>query len=121
MFRSTFDSLQSSILLQAFCNVSITQIFYKRRSSMVCFIIITLRLYRGSAIEYILHLCYIVCLEFIVSRIFHTYGDVNIAGEGLHILINARHSWPLSSEGFLKCHTNCDTGLPFIMVIYENP
>ena len=88
---------------------------------MVCFIIITLRLYRGSAIEYILHLCYIVCLEFIVSRIFHTYGDVNIAGEGLHILTNARHSWPLSSEGFSKCHTNCDTGLPFIMVIYEDP
>ena len=42
------------------------QIFYKGRSSMVCFIIITLRHYRGSAIEYILHLCYIVCLEFIV-------------------------------------------------------
>ena len=37
------------------------------------------------------------------SRIFHSYGDVSIADEGLHI------SWPLSSEGSLACHIYCDT------------
>ena len=33
-----------------------------------------------------------------------------ITGEGLHISTNARHSWPLSSEGSLACHTYCDAG-----------
>ena len=33
------------------------------------------------------------------SRIFHSYGDVTIPGEGLQNLTYARHSWPLSSEG----------------------
>ena len=55
------------------------------------------------------------------SRIFHLYGDVTIAGEGLQILTYARHSWPLSSEGSLACHTYCDTGHPFIMVICQDP
>ena len=55
------------------------------------------------------------------SRIFHSHGDVTIAGEGLQILTYARHSWPLSSEGSLTCHTYCDTGLPFKMVISEDP
>ena len=55
------------------------------------------------------------------SRIFHSYGDVTIAREGLQILTNARHSWPLSSEGSLTCHTYCDTGLPFVMFISEDP
>ena len=55
------------------------------------------------------------------SRIFHSYGDVTIAGEGLQILTYARQSWPFSSEGSLTCHTHCDTGLPFIMVISEDP
>ena len=55
------------------------------------------------------------------SRIVHSYGDVTIAGEGLQILTYARHSWPLSSKGSLTCHTYCDTGLPFIMVISEDP
>ena len=50
-----------------------------------------------------------------------SYGDVSIAGEGLQILTYARHSWPLSSEGSLTCHTHCDTGLPFILVISEDP
>ena len=31
--------------------------------------------------------------------IFHSYGDVTIAGEELQIMNYARHSWPLSSEG----------------------
>ena len=55
------------------------------------------------------------------SRIFHSYGDVTIAGEGLQILIYARHSWPLSSEGSLACHIYCDTGHLFIIVISEDP
>ena len=55
------------------------------------------------------------------SRSFHSYGVVTIANEGLQILTYARHSWPLSSECSLKCHTFCDTGLPFKMVISENP
>ena len=56
------------------------------------------------------------------SRIFHSYGDITIASEGLQILTYARHSWPLSSEGSLACHTYCDTGhiIPFIMVISED-
>ena len=33
----------------------------------------------------------------------------------------ARHSWTLSSEGSLTCHTCCYTEHPFIMVIFEDP
>ena len=55
------------------------------------------------------------------SRIFHSYGDVTITGEELQILTYARHSWPLSSEDSLACHTHCDMGHPFIMVIAEDP
>ena len=40
---------------------------------------------------------------------------------GLHILTFARHSWLLSSEDSLACHTYCDMGHPFIMVISEDP
>ena len=36
------------------------------------------------------------------------------------ILTFARHSWPLSSEGYLACRTYCGTGKPFIMVISED-
>ena len=52
--------------------------------------------------------------------IFHSYGDVTFASEGLQILTYARHSWPLSSEGSLAWHTYCDTGHPFIMVIFKD-
>ena len=55
------------------------------------------------------------------SRIFHTYGDVTMTGEGLQILTYARHSWPLSSKGSLACHTYCDKGHSFRMVISEVP
>ena len=55
------------------------------------------------------------------SKIFHSYGDVTIAGEGLQIFTYVRHSWPLSSGGPLAFHTHCDTGHPFIMVISEDP
>ena len=63
-----------------------------------------------------------VCLGFLShSRIFHSCGDVTIVGEGLQSLTCARHSWPLSSEGSLACHTYCDTGHLFVMVISEDP
>ena len=43
-------------------------------------------------------------------RIFHSYGEVIINSEGLQMLTSARHSWSLSSEGSLGCHTYCDMG-----------
>ena len=33
---------------------------------------------------------------------------------------STRHSWPLSSESFLACHSYCDTRHPFFMVISED-
>ena len=36
------------------------------------------------------------------------------------MLTSARHSWPLSSEGSLVCHTFCDVGHLFIMVISKD-
>ena len=53
------------------------------------------------------------------SRIFHSYGDVVIAGEGLQILTCALQSWPLSSVGSLTCHI-CDTDHYLIMVIFDD-
>ena len=56
-----------------------------------------------------------VCLDFSShSRIFHSYGDVTIAGEGMHILTYALYSWPLSSECSLACHIHRETRHPFI-------
>ena len=55
------------------------------------------------------------------SKIFHSYGGITIAVEGLQILTYAQHLWPFSSEVSLTCYTHCDTGLPFIMVISEDP
>ena len=53
------------------------------------------------------------------SIIFHIYVDVTIAGEELQILTYAPHSWPLNSEVSLACHTPCDTGHMYIIVISE--
>ena len=39
------------------------------------------------------------------SRIFHSNGDVPITDERLQIFTYAQHSWLLSSEGSLACHT----------------
>ena len=69
--------------------------------------------------------CWVVCL-FVwgfssLSRIFHSFGDVTITDGGLQILTYSRHSWPLNSEGSLTCHTYCDIGQPFIMVISDDP
>ena len=61
----------------------------------------------------------LVCLGFIVPlENLYSYRDVTITGDGLQILTNPRHSWPLSREGSLTCHTYCH---PFIMVISEDP
>ena len=43
-------------------------------------------------------ICLFVCLFSSHSRIFHSYGDVTIDGEGLQILTFAPHLWPLSSK-----------------------
>ena len=53
------------------------------------------------------------------SRIFHSYGDVTITVEGLHILTFVRHLLPLSSEDATPTVTQ-GTHL-FIMVISEDP
>ena len=53
--------------------------------------------------------------------IFNLFKDVTTSGERLQILIYTWHSWPLSSEGSLTCHTYCYTGQPFIIVISEDP
>ena len=50
------------------------------------------------------------------SRIVHSYVYVIFAGEWLQILTYDRHSWPLSSDGSLACHTYCDTGHPFMVI-----
>ena len=55
------------------------------------------------------------------SIIFHSFGDVTIAGEGLQILTYARHLWPFSSESCLAYHIYCDTGNLFIINISEDP
>ena len=53
------------------------------------------------------------------SRTFHSCWDVTFAGEGLQTLTYTRHSWPLSSEGSLTCHTHC--GLSFITFYLRGP
>ena len=61
-----------------------------------------------------------ICLfgVFLLSREFFT----NIETSPLLVKgCNFWHSWPLSSEGSLACHTYCDTGHPFILVISEDP
>ena len=43
--------------------------------------------------------------------IYFFFGDVIIIGEGLKILTNALHSWPLTSQGSKLSPTYCDTGV----------
>ena len=50
----------------------------------------------------------IVCSGFSShSRIFHSFGNVTIACGRMQILTYPQHSWPLSSEDSLACHTYC--------------
>ena len=53
-------------------------------------------------------------------RIYHSCGNTTTTGEGLQILSYTRLSWPLSSEVSLACHTYCDKGHSFIMLICED-
>ena len=56
------------------------------------------------------YICSSYLLSFVPSRIFfHSYGDVNIIGEKLHMLTYTRHSWPLNSECSIVCPINCYT------------
>ena len=64
--------------------------------------------------------CLFVCLSS-HSNVFHSYRDVTITGKGLQIFTFAWYLGLFSSEGALACHTYCDTGYPFIMVISEDP
>ena len=69
-----------------------------------------------------MHLLVFVFLVWCFSSdfsIFHSYGDVTIAGEGLQIMTCSRHSWPLSIEGSLTCQNYCVTEHPFFLVISE--
>ena len=68
-----------------------------------------------------LFVCLFVCGFKSHTRIIYSYGDATTTSEGLQILTYARHSWQLSSYGSLACHTHCDTGHPFIMIISEYP
>ena len=47
---------------------------------------------------------------FPLEDFFYSFGDVTITDEELQILAYARHSWPLSSEGSLACHTTVTRG-----------
>ena len=58
----------------------------------------------------------IVCLFWVFrsTREFFTHMECTCT-------CTVRHSWPLSSYRTSACHTYCDAGHPFIMVIYEDP
>ena len=59
---------------------------------------------------------------FIPLENFFTHMETSaIPMKGLQILTYARHSWPYHNEGTLACHTCCDIGPPFIIVISEDP
>ena len=66
-----------------------------------------------------------VCLfVYRLTREFFTHLETSpLPMKGCKFLTNARHSWPLSNKGnrSVTCHTYCDTDLPFIMVISEDP
>ena len=54
----------------------------------------------------------------------NSHGDIHVKNFRVgqkKFLTSARHSWPLSNDGSLACHTYCDTGHPFIMFISEDP
>ena len=56
-----------------------------------------------------------------LQNFFYSDGNVNFTDEALQILTYNRHSRPLISEGSLACHTYCDRGDPFIIVMSEDP
>ena len=60
------------------------------------------------------------CFFFCLSGVYRHMETLRFTGEGLQVLIHARHSLPLSSQGSLACHTYCDTDHPFIIFISED-
>ena len=86
--------------------------------------IVSVYLLNKKKCAYLLDITLFVCLCVFVwvlsstSRIFHsfavTYGSLQIFTWYVHVL-------PLSCEGSLACHTYCDTGHLFIMVISKDP
>ena len=54
-------------------------------------------------------MCLFLCLLGVLRPNFYSYGDVTTASIGIQILTYTRHSWPMSSEGSLECHTYCDS------------
>ena len=83
----------------------------------------TLHIYINLTIRFVQNLfVYLFVLGLLShSRIFHSFGDVIITGEGLQILTFARHSRSLSNEGSLALHTYCDREHPIITVKSEDP
>ena len=70
-------------------------------------------------------LCLFVCLFVCLLEFIVPLENFSLIWRRHHCRWRAANfdfdSWPLSSEGSLTCHTHCDTGLPFIMIISEDP
>ena len=108
------------IIFQVFQNCKIDYEHIPISSTTMIFYLLTLSL---SNIKLHTMICLFACLFWFSShlRIFHSYGEVIITSEGVQVLIYARYSWPLTSEGCLVRHTHCDTEYLFILVIFEDP
>ena len=79
----------------------------------------------APAIDTVYFVCLFVCLfgfgVHCPAREFFTYMDTSpLPVKGCKFRPMLGTFWQLSSEGSLKCHTHCETGLPFIMVISED-
>ena len=68
---------------------------------------------------------YFICLFIVPLRIFHSYWDVTIGGDGLQIdlclALMAFSSMAFSSEGSFACHTCCNTGPQFLRSYTKDP
>ena len=60
------------------------------------------------------------CLFGVNGPIREFFTHVETSPLPVQIMTYARHSWTLSSEGSLACHTYCDRGHPFITVISKD-
>ena len=72
--------------------------------------------YELTELEF-LFVCLFVCGLLSHSRIFLTWRHHHYRWRAANFDLC---SWPLSSEGSFACHTYCDTGHPFIMIISED-
>ena len=69
--------------------------------------------------------CLFACLfwDYRLTREFLIYMETSpspVKGCKFWLMLGT-HEWPLSSEGSSACHTYCDIGHPFIMVISDDP